>query len=147
MAAIPKARVLPDPVLALPQMSRPARAAGMVRTWMGNGSVMPCSAKASQRSGDTPMVPNPASCDIVISWCLFGPRTKILPGSPPNCARGLGGRSPDDEDCERHRCGYFWVVPGSQAILAGAPPDPVTGATPATRCGSLAYRHVGRLKI
>ena len=37
----PKARVFPEPVFALPQRSRPARASGMVSSWMGNGSVMP----------------------------------------------------------------------------------------------------------
>src|SRR5579875_1665140 len=35
------ARVLPDPVGALPEMSRPARASGMVAAWTGSGVVMP----------------------------------------------------------------------------------------------------------
>ena len=35
----PKARVLPEPVLALPHTSRPARASAMVRRWMAKGSV------------------------------------------------------------------------------------------------------------
>ena len=38
---MPKASVLPEPVLALPQMSRPARASRMVRAWIANGSTMP----------------------------------------------------------------------------------------------------------
>ena len=37
----PKASVLPDPVLALPHTSRPARASVMVRVWMGKGCSMP----------------------------------------------------------------------------------------------------------
>src|SRR5688572_31182611 len=74
MAEIPKARVLPDPVLALPQMSRPARAAGITSDWIGKGSMMPWSDRAVQRSGDTPMVSNPTSSDIVNELLvLFGP--------------------------------------------------------------------------
>jgi hypothetical protein len=53
----PKARVLPEPVWALPQTSRPARASGMVRVWIGNGDVMPDAARASARSGATPSAP------------------------------------------------------------------------------------------
>jgi hypothetical protein len=54
----PKARVLPDPVFALPHRSRPARASGIVSAWMGNGSVMPSRASAATRSPATPSVSN-----------------------------------------------------------------------------------------
>ena len=56
----PKASVLPEPVLALPQTSRPARASGIVRAWIGKGLVMPRAASASQRSVGTPRAPNPS---------------------------------------------------------------------------------------
>ena len=42
----PKARVLPEPVLALPQTSRPARASATVRAWIGKALMMPWSASA-----------------------------------------------------------------------------------------------------
>ena len=51
---MPKASVLPDPVGALPQISRPARAAGMVAVWMGSGLVMPSFSKRALMSADTP---------------------------------------------------------------------------------------------
>ncbi len=54
MTGSPKASVLPEPVWALPQTSRPARASGMVMVWIGNGDVMPLAARASARSGATP---------------------------------------------------------------------------------------------
>ncbi len=50
----PNARVLPEPVLALPATSRPARASAMVSAWMGNGRWMPWSARAAASSGSTP---------------------------------------------------------------------------------------------
>ena len=49
-AGRPKASVLPEPVLALPQTSRPARASAMVRRWIAKGSWMPWSASALTRS-------------------------------------------------------------------------------------------------
>src|SRR5205085_8487649 len=116
MAAIPKASVLPEPVLALPQMSRPARAAGITSVWIGNGSVMPCSERAAQRSGDTPMVPKPASCDIVRLLVLFGPgRTlrevpRTAPGGsgdPPTMTKEWLRVTPIEVD--------LWVVPNSQS--------------------------------
>ena len=36
-SGMPNASVLPEPVGALPQTSRPARASGMVAAWMGKG--------------------------------------------------------------------------------------------------------------
>ena len=50
----PKARVLPEPVLALPQTSRPARASGMVSAWTGKGDVRPMASSAATKSGETP---------------------------------------------------------------------------------------------
>src|SRR5947209_7820039 len=49
-----KARVLPEPVLALPHTWRPARASATTSDWMGNGSVMPSRVRASTRAGRTP---------------------------------------------------------------------------------------------
>ena len=50
----PKASVLPEPVGALPQMSRPASAGGMVAVWMVRGSVMPGRARRSLNGAGTP---------------------------------------------------------------------------------------------
>ena len=46
--------VLPEPVGALPQTSRPARASGRVAACTGNGSVMPRSSRRAQRWAGTP---------------------------------------------------------------------------------------------
>jgi hypothetical protein len=51
---MPKASVLPEPVGALPQMSLPASAAGMVADWMGSGLVMPNFSKRALMSAETP---------------------------------------------------------------------------------------------
>ncbi len=51
---MPKAMVLPDPVGALPHRSLPARASGMVATWMGNGSSIPRSARVRAIASGTP---------------------------------------------------------------------------------------------
>src|SRR5581483_10313928 len=59
-SGIPKARVLPEPVGARPQMSRPARAAGIVAAWIGNGSVTPWSARREEMSAETPRSVNVA---------------------------------------------------------------------------------------
>ena len=40
-SGMPKARVLPEPVLALPQTSRPARASATVMAWMEKAVVIP----------------------------------------------------------------------------------------------------------
>ncbi len=47
MIAIAKARVLPEPVGARPETSRPASASGSVAAWIGNGVVMP--SRANER--------------------------------------------------------------------------------------------------
>ena len=57
----PKARVLPEPVLALPHTSRPAMPSGMVRAWTGKGAVMPCDGRTATSSGATP------SCSKVVA--------------------------------------------------------------------------------
>ncbi len=62
----PKARVLPDPVFALPVMSRPVRASGIASSWMGNGASMSRRASSAARSSATPRpekVPVVASSD------------------------------------------------------------------------------------
>ncbi len=51
---MPKARVLPVPVLAWPITSAPVSATGMVADWIGNGAVMPRASSASTVSGSTP---------------------------------------------------------------------------------------------
>ena len=53
-SGMPKASVLPDPVGALPQTSRPARAGGMASDWMANGSVMPRAAREATTAAGTP---------------------------------------------------------------------------------------------
>src|SRR3546814_16339685 len=50
----PKAMVLPEPVGALPQTSRPARASGRVAAWTGKGEAMPSSSRRAQRAAGTP---------------------------------------------------------------------------------------------
>ena len=46
--------VLPEPVGALPQTSRPARPSGTVAAWTGKGSVMPSSSRRAHRWAGTP---------------------------------------------------------------------------------------------
>ena len=54
----PKARVLPDPVGALPHTSRPASRLGSVATWIGNGIRMPSRSSTATRAGGTPRAAN-----------------------------------------------------------------------------------------
>ena len=49
---------LPDPVRALPQMSLPASASGMVSDWMGDGTVILDAASTLITAGPTPRAPN-----------------------------------------------------------------------------------------
>src|SRR5512140_391321 len=51
---IPKASVLPEPVGARPEMSRPARASRIAAAWIGQGAVLPRLTSASMRSAETP---------------------------------------------------------------------------------------------
>ena len=53
-APMPKARVLPEPVGALPQTSRPAMASTTVAAWIGKGATMERRARASTMSAGTP---------------------------------------------------------------------------------------------
>ena len=53
-SGIPKASVLPEPVGARPQTSRPARASVMVAAWMAKGWVMPRASRARQIRSGTP---------------------------------------------------------------------------------------------
>src|SRR5579863_10070594 len=50
----PKPSVLPDPVLALPQTSRPASASLIVRAWIGKAVDIPCAESTATNSGSTP---------------------------------------------------------------------------------------------
>ena len=83
IAGRPKASVLPEPVLALPHTSRPARASSMVAAWTGNGSSMPCSARASTISAL-----RPSSRNVVT---LFS----------STCTSSCGGRSSASPDGNR----------------------------------------------
>ena len=51
---MPKARVLPEPVGARPQMSRPSSASVMVAAWMAKGSMMPRASSARVMESGTP---------------------------------------------------------------------------------------------
>ena len=53
-SGMPKARVLPEPVGARPQMSRPSSASVMVAAWMAKGSVMPQADSARVMDSGTP---------------------------------------------------------------------------------------------
>ena len=57
-SGMPKARVLPEPVGARPQTSRPARRSGSVAAWMGKGSVAPRRVRTSTTSSGTPSSAN-----------------------------------------------------------------------------------------
>src|SRR2546423_8697936 len=142
MAAVPKASVLPEPVLALPQMSRPARAAGITSVWIGKGSMMPCSERAVQRSGDTPMVPNPASFDIVKLLVLFGPGRPLreIPRTAPG---GSGDHPPTTKERLRVTPTEVerWWYPTRKLYSSRRDPGPVSRG----RIDSLTYRRVGRL--
>ena len=52
--ARPNASVLPDPVGAMPQTSRPARESGKVAAWIGNAVVIPRCSRAVDSTGGTP---------------------------------------------------------------------------------------------
>ena len=54
----PNASVFPEPVGALARTSRPARASGRTRVWMGNGSTMPRSASTCSTAALTPSARN-----------------------------------------------------------------------------------------
>ena len=56
-----KAAVLPVPVCASPRTSRPSRAAGMVRAWIGRGESKPASAIARLSGDGNRNVAKPAS--------------------------------------------------------------------------------------
>jgi len=56
---MPKARVLPVPVLAWPMMSEPPSATGMVEAWIGKGLAMPCASSAATMCAATPSSAKP----------------------------------------------------------------------------------------
>ena len=57
-SGMPKARVLPEPVGARPDTSRPSRTSGRVRAWMGKGSLMPRAAREAAMDAGTPRSAN-----------------------------------------------------------------------------------------
>jgi hypothetical protein len=59
---MPKARVLPVPVLAWPMMSAPPSATGMVEAWIGNGLEMPWASRAETMCAATPSSAKPPGC-------------------------------------------------------------------------------------
>ena len=70
---MPKARVLPVPVLAWPMRSCPSRAIGSVRAWIGKAWVIPAASRAAQNGSETPKSRNvlspraasaAASCEV-----------------------------------------------------------------------------------
>jgi len=81
----PNASVLPEPVLALPQTSRPARASSTVMAWMANGAWMPCSSSAATMAGSSSPVsplPRPGPCPrralgAVLARCYGRPRPSM----------------------------------------------------------------------
>ena len=77
------ASVLPDPVLALPQTSRPARASGMQRRWTGNGVVRPASSSTATRSDDTPSAENVVGCSPGSSLRMVPADPTARPGDRP----------------------------------------------------------------
>ena len=97
----PNASVLPDPVLAFPHTSRPARASAMVIAWIGNGSLIERSARAATNSGASPraskvVVMQCESCDTVPApQCHRGGVQASLQASPghpvPSISRGERG--------------------------------------------------------
>ena len=75
----PKARVLPEPVAALPSTSRPARASGRAEVWMANGRWMPRRSSAVTSGWGRPSWWNVgpagsagASTDVVLGGGLQG---------------------------------------------------------------------------
>ena len=58
IAGIPNAKVLPEPVGALPQMSRPSIAARIVAVWIGKAVSMPALMSAETICSDTPSSAN-----------------------------------------------------------------------------------------
>src|SRR3989338_1982507 len=65
---MPKAKVLPVPVCAIPIMSLPSMPAGIDWCWIGVGTVNFCSSKISRILGETPRLAKPlcACVDCVI---------------------------------------------------------------------------------
>ena len=86
----PNASVLPEPVHALPQTSRPASASGIVSAWIGNGSVMRMVASALTSALETPRLANVA--DGVERVGLSSPEV-WPPGCEVRVSRKIGLRS------------------------------------------------------
>src|SRR2546423_10340656 len=63
-----KASVFPDPVGALPRMSRPWSASGTTRDWIRNGSTMPRAASACSTTALTPSAPNDWDIRVRLSF-------------------------------------------------------------------------------
>ena len=97
----PKASVLPDPVRARPQTSRPSMATGMAAVWIMNGWANPIAASpASTRSG-TPRAAKPVGVSTggraAIGrggWWTERRRGGIVAGDGRSGSVGVPARSP-----------------------------------------------------
>src|SRR4051812_50149643 len=94
---MPNASVLPDPVGARPDTSRPASAAGIVPDWTGNASVMPRAASEAVIWSGTPSSANVGGADeraaALDGWGSTG-MGNALPGPPVRTLRGNEGGDP-----------------------------------------------------
>ena len=108
----PKARVLPDPVLALPHTSLPTSASGMVRVWMGNGVWMPRLLSVATRSEATPKTRN----------------SSVIYGS--GCGRKRKDRQPAPQGYrvqvskEMFSASWSWGPSGAAASASASPSSP-----------------------
>ena len=114
----PKARVLPEPVAALPSTSRPARASGSAEVWMANGWRMPRRSRAVTSGWGRP------------SWPKVGPGG----GLAGRCFRG-GGRwtVTSSSRVDSNETGWTTVMRGGAPIQLGARPVEEEGARPSRR--------------
>jgi hypothetical protein len=78
----PNASVLPEPVFALPQTSRPARASGIVSACTGDGTVMPARASTSTRSRETPRSSNVGALSVAADWVDVASRGDVCSALP-----------------------------------------------------------------
>ena len=84
----PKASVLPEPVFALPQTSRPASASAIVSAWTGKGRVIPADASAATSGG---VDAERGECRKVgVAHRVRSAATRLPPGARPASPRGAG---------------------------------------------------------
>ena len=95
-SGMPKASVLPEPVGARPQMSRPARASGMVAAWMGKGSVMPRLCERVDEVGGNAEIGEAGRQRNSSQWAGKAGRLES--------SRGPGGETADERSATAERC-------------------------------------------